>query len=281
MDEQDRLRAETRQSWNVATAAHNRHKVDQARWLAQGGSPLFPEELELLGEVAGRRLLHLLCNAGQDSLALARLGARVTGVDLSDEAIGAARSLSKDSGIPAEFIEADALQYLERETRRFDVVFSSYGALPWLPDLERWARGAARVLDPGGRLVICEFHPLVWTIDAEWRLSKDPYFAPGQRFSAPVEDYVGRSGPALAPMGYRELDAPYHNPHLAHAYQWTLADTVTAIARAGLVIEGLTEYPYANGCRVIPSLVEGEGRRLHPPPGAPNVPLMYGLIARR
>ena len=281
MDEQDRLRAETRQSWNVATSAHNRHKVDQASWLANGGSPLFPEELELLGDVTGRRLLHLLCNAGQDSLALARLGARVTGVDLSDEAIRAARSLSKESGIPAEFIEEDAFSFLERETRRFELVFSSYGALTWLPDLERWARGAARILEPGGRVVICEFHPLVWTIDADWRLSKDPYFAPGHRFSAPVEDYVGRSGPALAPMGYRELDTPYHNPHSAHAYQWTLADTVTAVARAGPVIERLTEYPYANGCRVISSLVEGEGRRLHPPPGVPNVPLMYGLIARR
>ncbi|MBK6682971.1 MAG: methyltransferase domain-containing protein [Deltaproteobacteria bacterium] len=281
MDEHDRWREETRQSWNVATLAHNRHKLDQARWLASGGSPLFPEELELLGDVAGRRLLHLLCNAGQDSLALARLGAKVTGVDLSDEAILAAQNLSTESGIGAEFVRSEAFQYLEHEERRFEVVFSSYGALTWLPDLDRWAQGAARVLEPGGRVVICEFHPLVWSIDAEWRLSKDPYFAPGHRFSAPVEDYVGRSGPALAPMGYRELDAPFHNPHPAHAYQWTLADTVTAVARAGLFIERLTEYPYANGCRVIPSLVEGEGRRLHPPPGVPSVPLMYGLVARR
>lgn len=281
MDEQDRCREETRQSWNVATLAHNRHKVGQAEWLAAGGSPLFPEELELVGDLVGRRLLHLLCNAGQDSLALARLGARVTGVDLSDEAIRAARALSIESGIAAEFVQEDALQYLQREGLRFDLVFSSYGALPWLPDLERWARGLARVLAPGGRVVVMEFHPLVWSIDAEWRLSKDPYFAPGQRFSAPVEDYVGRSGPALAPMGYRELDAPYHNPHPAHAYQWTVADIVTAVAQAGLTIERLTEYPYANGCRVIPSLVEAEGRRLFPPPGAPSVPLMLGLVARR
>ena len=91
----------TRRSWNLATRNHNAHKGDQAAALRAGNDPLFLDELELLGELRGRRLVHLQCNAGQDTLGLARRGAVATGVDLSDEAIAFARRLSADSGILA------------------------------------------------------------------------------------------------------------------------------------------------------------------------------------
>src|SRR5437016_320404 len=101
------LHEENRRAWNVATEAHNSHKHDQAAFFRAGGSTLFPEELELLGDVAGQTLVHLQCNAGQDTLSLARRGAIVTGVDISDTAIDFARQLSADSGIPASFERAD------------------------------------------------------------------------------------------------------------------------------------------------------------------------------
>lgn len=97
------LHQQNRRSWNHATRAHNEHKGDQAAFLRGGGSTLFPEEIELLGAVRGQRVVHLQCNAGQDSLSIAARGARVTGVDISDEAIAFARTLSKDSGIEASF----------------------------------------------------------------------------------------------------------------------------------------------------------------------------------
>src|SRR3972149_12175089 len=88
-----------RLSWNEATKAHNSHKVDQAAFFHAGGNKLFPEETELLGDVSGKSVLHLQCNAGQDTLSIKQLGAeKVTGVDISDEAIYFARRLSKDSG---------------------------------------------------------------------------------------------------------------------------------------------------------------------------------------
>jgi hypothetical protein len=96
----DERLGETRRSWNLATQAHNRHKRDQAGFLREGGSTLFPEETELVGELRGQRLLHLLCNAGQDTLSLASRGARVTGVDLSDEAITFATRLAGDANVP-------------------------------------------------------------------------------------------------------------------------------------------------------------------------------------
>jgi len=144
--------ASTRRSWDVATRNHNAHKGDQAAFFRGGGDTLFPEELELLGDLAGRHVLHAQCNAGQDSLSLARRGAHVTGVDFSGEAVSFARKLAVDAGIPAVFEEAELLEWLERTPARFDVAFSSYGAVGWLPDLGRWARGLCRVLRPGGEL---------------------------------------------------------------------------------------------------------------------------------
>ena len=106
------LHETNRKSWNTATRAHNSHKKDQAAFLRAGGSTLFPEEIELLGPIDGFQLVHLQCNAGQDSLSLAALGAEVTGVDISDEAINFARKLSTDSGISAHFVRADIYDWL-------------------------------------------------------------------------------------------------------------------------------------------------------------------------
>lgn len=138
-----------RRSWNAATIAHNSHKGDQAAFFRNGGSTLYKEELDLLGDVDGVDLLHLQCNAGQDSLSLAKLGAKVTGVDISDEAIEFASRLSDESGVPARFEREDLFVWFEqssREGRVFDRVFTSYGTLCWLSSIDMWARGVSSVL---------------------------------------------------------------------------------------------------------------------------------------
>ncbi len=145
--------ATTRQSWNHATRNHNAHKGDQAAFLRAGGETLFSEELGLLGDLTGKSLVHLQCNAGQDSLCLARRGASVTGVDFSDEAVDFARALSIEADIPAEFACAEVVAWLEQTPQRFDLAFASYGVCGWLPNLDAWARGLHRVLVPGGRFV--------------------------------------------------------------------------------------------------------------------------------
>src|SRR5688500_7390031 len=126
------LHEDNRLAWNAATLAHNSHKADQATFLREGGSTLFDTELELLGDIAGKSLVHLQCNAGQDSPSLARRGATVTGVDISAEAITCARQLSADSGIPATFVRADVYDWLAaaaQQMARYDPIFSSYGAI--------------------------------------------------------------------------------------------------------------------------------------------------------
>src|SRR5690349_8269459 len=126
------LREVNRRSWNAATRAHNSHKGAQARFFREGGSTLRPEELRLLGEVADLRIVHLLCNSGQDTLSIARLGADVTGVDISDEAIAFATRLAAEAGIAARFARADVYDWLEEAAGReecFDIAYSSYGVV--------------------------------------------------------------------------------------------------------------------------------------------------------
>jgi len=280
-----KLHEENRLSWNEATKAHNSHKRDQAGFLKEGGSTLFPEEIELLGNLQGRTLLHLQCNAGQDSLSLARLGATVTGVDISDTAIDFARRLSLDSGIPARFERADVYDWLAaaaKQSEQFDVVFSSYGALIWLSNINRWAEGVSQVLRPGGRLVLVDFHPVVMIFDYDWS-HKFPYFAHGQgsTWEDGVGDYVALSGPSLTPSGYEEGISDFTNPYQCHEFQYSVADLITAVLKAGLVLEAWHEYPYMNGAQLFSDMVAAPGGRMFPPEDKPNLPLMYGLVARK
>jgi SAM-dependent methyltransferase len=265
----------TRRSWNIATRNHNAHKGDQAAFLRRGGEVLFPEELDLLGELAGRRIVHLQCNAGRDSLCLARRGATVVGVDFSDDAIRFARALSNATGIPATFEHAEVVGWLAATDARFDVAFASYGAAQWLPDLDAWARGVRRVLVPGGRFVYLEFHPVVWSIAPDQRLAGDDYFSVAP-FIEPVRDYVASSG---ASLGASAGATPGENDVPATCWQHGLGAIVTALAKAGFHVDELREYPYVNGCRVNASLVESEGRRWVWPAGVARIPLMFGLRA--
>lgn len=284
------LHESNRASWNAATRVHNQHKPGQAEWLAQGNELLFAEDYALLGDLVDLEVLHLQCNSGQDSLCLARRGARVTGVDISDEAIECAQSLVRDSGIPAGFERADIYDWLPEAAaagRRFDVVYSSYGWLGWLSDLRAWAQGIASVLRPGGRVVLVEFHPFVWMFDEQRRLVY-PYFGAnrGEVIANPegIRDYVARAGDALAPSGYVELPDCFSNPHPCHEFAWSLADLHRALREAGFGIELFEEWDYSNGCRPFDDLVrveDDDGRRWTMPPGQPRMPLMIGICARK
>ena len=274
-----------RRSWNAATVAHNSHKRDQAAFFRAGGSTLFPEEIALLGDIDGLRLVHLQCNAGQDTLSLGGRGARVTGVDISDTATDFARQLAHEAGIAADFERADVYDWFEHALdagRRFDVAFSSYGALCWLSDLDAWARGLAAVLEPGGRFVCVEFHPVAMIFDPQWQ-PKYPYFAHGEplAWEDGVSDYVALSGDALSPSGNEAGVRDFRNPHPSYEFQWSLGEVVDALLRAGLRLRRLREYPYANGWRGFDGMREGEGRRMYPPAAMPSLPLMYGLVAER
>jgi SAM-dependent methyltransferase len=279
------LHEENRRSWNAATRAHNSHKRDQAAFLRGGGSTLFPEELELVGELTGRSLLHLCCNSGQDTLSLARLGARVTGIDISDDAVAFATKLSEDSGIPGRFERADVYDWLPqaaRERRRFDRVFLTYGVLGWMSDLDALFRGIAGVLEAGGRVVSLEFHPAGMIFDDDMKVTY-PYFraAGPYTWDTGVNDYVALSGAALTPSGWVEGEQDFKNPHRVHEFPWAVSDLLRAVIGSGLTLERFVEWPYANGFKPFKNMRAIDERRYAVADGLPELPLMLGLSATR
>lgn len=275
------LHEANRLSWNAATVAHNSHKADQAAFFREGGSTLFPEERDLLGEVAGLSLLHLQCNSGQDSLSLARLGAEVTGVDISDEAIGFARRLSAESGIRAQFEREDLFTWFEQAAssrRLFDRVFTSYGTICWLSDLDVWARGIASVLQSRGRFTFMEFHPFAMVFDEKWQPHHD-YFNTAPIEEGGVGDYVAESEDGLIPGDKSAGIVGFRNPHRSYEFYWGVGEVVSALIGAGLTLEKMVEFPYANGWRGFEGMRDIGGRRMVPPANMPSIPLMYGLVA--
>jgi SAM-dependent methyltransferase len=275
------LHEANRLSWNAATRAHNSHKSNQALFFRNGGSTLFPEELGLLGDVRGRKALHLQCNAGQDTLSIAGLGADITGVDISDVAIDFATQLAADAGIPARFERADVFDYLANAAESsFDLVFSSYGTLCWLSDINGWAQGIARVLKPGGRFVFIEFHPYAMVFDQDWTMRYD-YFNTAPLAESGVSDYVAESGAGLAVGEYQVGEQDFVNPHPSHEFTWGVGQVITALSQAGLNIARLDEYPYANGWKGFDGMQDSGGRRMVPPAGMPRIPLMYSIVAQR
>jgi SAM-dependent methyltransferase len=280
------LHEQNRLSWNEATRAHNSHKADQARFFREGNSKLGPEEIALFGDLTGKSVVHLQCNSGQDTLSMKRLGAaRVLGVDISDEAIGFARRLSADSGIAASFVRADVYDWLAdaaRGAERWDVVFSSFGAIIWLSDLGRWAKGIAAILDPGGRFVTVEFHPIEMMFDPGLRHWM-PYSTHGRptTWEDGVSDYVAECGPLITPSGWAEGVQGFVNPQPAHEFHWATSEIVSALLDAGLALEHFREYDFCRGFRPFKEMKDLGERRFAVPDGTPGIPLMYSLVARK
>jgi SAM-dependent methyltransferase len=278
-------REQNRVAWNAVVGAHESHRGDLSRFISEGGSTLFREERDLLGDLEGRSLVHFQCNSGGDSISLARLGATVTGVDFSDEAISRARDLTKKTGTRATFERADVYDWLEeatREGRRFDIAFASYGVICWLPDLGGWARGTAGILNPGGRFVLVDFHPAADIFDKDWNHVHDyPSSGEPQRLEEGIGDYVAVSGGGLTPAGFVEGVRDFQSPEVCYLFRWGLGEVVTALAEAGLRITALEEYPYANGERKFAGMRELPDRRMVPPDRIPTIPLMYGIRAEK
>jgi SAM-dependent methyltransferase len=274
-----------RRAWNVATEAHNSHKGDQASFYRAGGNKLFSEERELLGDISGKKVVHLQCNSGQDTLSLAQMGATVLGVDISDTAIDFARGLSEDSGVAAQFVRADVYDWLDEANaagEQFDIVFCSYGALIWLSDLRAWANGIAGILKPGGRFVVVDFHPVSLSLDDDWTL-RFPYssFSDSAEYVVwedGVGDYVALEMQQADPDSEIPGVKNFVNPHPSYEFAWGIADIIGALLGAGLQLTEVREYPYSNSGH-IPKMRMNEQGKWIPPEGIPALPMMFGIVA--
>ena len=227
-------------------------------------------EIGLVGDVTGKSLLHLQCHFGLDTIAWARRGATVTGVDFSVEAINAARTLATEMGIPATFVHSDVYESPANLHGQFDIVFSSHGVLGWLPDLAAWGKVVAHFLAPGGRFHLIEGHPFALIFDdrrtdGEFRLLY-PYF------SGPDPIVEERDGSYAAP------DAPLHS--VEHTWIHKLEETIGALLGAGLRLESFAEYPFV-GWPMFPWMEQRSDGCWQLPNGAGDLPLMFSLCASK
>lgn len=222
------------------------------------------------GSPAGLDLVHLQCHIGLDTLSWARLGARVTGIDLSGASTDAARALAQRAGLAATFLESDVAHALDACTDRFDVVYTGIGALCWLPDLDAWARTVAGLLRPGGTFYVREAHPVLYALDAE-RTDDDlvltqPYFGGAPRHHRHASTYAGGAVPEDARDTYE--------------WQHGLAEVVQALLGAGLRLVAIAEHrtiPW----RALPGMVPTGDGSWALPEGGDRLPLTFSLTATK
>ncbi|WP_395053559.1 class I SAM-dependent methyltransferase [Flavobacterium sp.] len=153
------------QTWNNKTDVHIASDFYDNEGFLNGKSTLNAIELELLRDISNKKILHLQCHFGQDTLSLARLGAKVTGIDLSDKAIEKAKEFADKLNIDATFICCDIYDTPKFLDEKFDIVFTSYGTIGWLPDLDNWAKVVSQFIKPNGKFIMADFHPVVWMFD--------------------------------------------------------------------------------------------------------------------
>ncbi|KAF9319960.1 hypothetical protein BG003_007644 [Podila horticola] len=285
----DKFHEANRESWNNAVVAHNSHKLDQDKFFREKGSTLYQEERDLLGSLVGLKVCHLQCNAGQDTLSLvSKLGAEnPVGVDISDTAIEFAQKLSIESGIPATFIRSDVFAYFETaEPAQFDVVFVSYGAVNWLSSMKTWAEGVHKILKPGGRLCLVEFHPVGYMFN-EQQVQAYPYTSSGAPIVEDgVSDYVALAATAdgeLQPnLKYAEGIKDFRNTAPTYEFCWGLGDILGSLADTHMHMIHFKEYPYSNFFKCYSNMTSErveEGIRWYPV--GHNMPLMYSVAFKK
>jgi SAM-dependent methyltransferase len=254
-----------RSLWDARTKHHLASDFYAVDAFKAGRSSLNSIELALLGDVAGQRVLHLQCHFGQDSLSLARMGAQVTGIDLSADAIAAARQLSAELKVPAEFVCCDVYDlpaHLPAEAQ-FDVVFTSYGVLGWLPDLARWAALVGRYLRPGGRLILVEFHPVVWMFNNDFTHLEYSYFNTG-----PIKETETGT--------YAERDADI--THQSVTWNHSLSEVIGSLLGQGLQLQHFDEYDYSPYNCFAHTVALADGTYRIGPLGD-KTPLVYSVVA--
>jgi SAM-dependent methyltransferase len=254
-----------RRLWNERTDVHLSSEFYDMENFRNGASSLQTIELELLGDIRGKKILHLQCHFGQDTLSLQRMGAQVTGMDLSDKAIAAAQQLNTELGLDARFICCDLYDLPAHLDETFDIVFTSYGTIGWLPDIRRWAKVVSQFTRPGGRFIFAEFHPVVWMFDDEFQKVAYRYFNSGPIVETESGTYADRDA------GIQEKSVGWNH---------SISEVVNALIGEDMEIKRLNEYDYSPyPCfRNVEKTGEREYRIRHL---ENKIPMVYAIEASR
>ena len=231
--EQDQLKQifeANKEAWNKRTGVHKDSAFYDVASFKAGKTSLNKIELEEVGSVKGKSLLHLQCHFGMDTLSWSREGAIVTGVDLSNDAINYAQQLREELNVSAEFICCNVYDLKDHLSKQFDIVFTSYGVVGWLPDLDKWASIISHFLKPGGIFYMAEFHPVVWMLDENFKEIK--YYYHNHEMIAEVGQgtYTDRD----AAIQYQEF-----------SWNHSLSEVINSLIKHGMQIQLLNEFPFS------------------------------------
>jgi SAM-dependent methyltransferase len=254
-----------RKSWNNRTETHLKSEFYDLENFINGKSSLNSIELDLLGDLSGKSILHLQCHFGQDSISLSRLGANVTGVDLSDKAIESAKEIAKKTNSNAKFICCDIYDLPKNLDQQFDIVFTSYGTIGWLPDLDKWAKIVSSYLKPNGRFVMVEFHPVVWMFDDDFVKIKYNYFNSGAILESETGTYADKTA---------DISQEYV------MWNHSFSEVLNNLIKNGLEINLLNEYDYSP-YNCFNKTIEFEPKKFRIEHLENKIPMVYSIVAKK
>jgi len=251
--------------WNKRTKIHIESEFYDNDRFIEGFNSLNIIELNLLGDLKGKSVLHLQCHFGQDSISLERLGADVTGIDLSDESIKAARELAEKTSSGTEFICCDVYDLPNHLHKKFDLVFTSYGTIGWLPDLNKWAGIISMFLKPEGKFVFVEFHPFLWMYDNDFKYISYNYF----KDEAILE---------IEQSTYADTTAEINEQSVS--WNHGISEVINSLIRKGMEIGSFEEYNYSpyNCFNNTEEFEAGKFRIKHL---GNKIPMVYSIIATK
>ena len=254
-----------RSSWNKITDIHLKSDFYDLENFKKGKTSLNSIELDLLGDLSGKTILHLQCHFGQDTISLSRLGAEVVGIDLSDKAIESAKALAKATSSNATFICCDIYDLPNHLDQQFDIVFTSYGTICWFPDLEKWSQIISRYLKPGGDFIFVEFHPVVWLFDDHFEKITYRYFNSGPIIESETGTYADKTS---------DITQDYIT------WNHGISEVVNSLIHSGLEINALNEYDYSPyDC--FKNTEEVEPRKYRIKNIGNKLPMLYAIAAKK
>lgn len=231
----------------------------------QGRSSLTEIELAMLGNIAGKKVLHLQCHFGQDTISLARMGAKVTGIDLSDKAIAEAKLLAKQTNEDAIFISCDIYDLPNYLNEKFDIVYTSYGTIGWLPDLDKWAKIISMFLIPEGKFIFVEFHPVVWMFDYNFDKIVYNYFNNDPIFETDKGTYADKSAPITTET---------------ITWNHSIGEVLNSLLTNGLELISFNEFDYSP-YNCFNETVEFEPGKFRIKHLSNNIPMVYSMLCNK
>lgn len=250
-------------SWNNKVQYHLQSKMYDMPGFLSGNTSLMNIELGLLGDISGKKILHLQCHFGQDSISLSRLGAEVTAIDLSDVAIEEAKKLAEQTHQNVKFICCNIYDLPKHLDDEFDIVFTSYGVIGWLPDLGNWAKIIAHYLKPNGKFVFVEFHPVLWMFDDKIEKVAYNYF----KDEPIIETYTGT---------YADKDAPIVQQYVM--WNHSTGEVINSLINNRLYLTSFDEYDYSP-YDILHNGIEIEPKKFRAKHHDNKLPLVFSLTA--